>query len=79
MNLFKYFTNKIEIRANSYPLRLVNSFSICLTLLCFFTISALGFSKQARDKLKKAGCETRTIMKELMNKFDYLLKDYEIP
>ncbi len=28
-------------------------------------ISALGFSKQARDKLKKAGCETRTIKQEI--------------
>ena len=29
------------------------------------TISALGFSKQAKEKLKKAGCETRTIIKEI--------------
>lgn len=29
------------------------------------TISALGFSEQARDKLKKAGCETKTIRHEI--------------
>lgn len=29
------------------------------------TISALSFSEQARDKLKKAGCEIRTINQEI--------------
>ncbi len=29
------------------------------------SIAALGFSKQAKEKLKKAGCETKTILKEL--------------
>ena len=29
------------------------------------TISALGFSKQAKEKLKKAGCEIKTIRQEI--------------
>ena len=29
------------------------------------TISALGFSEQARNKLKKAGCEIKTIRQEI--------------
>lgn len=29
------------------------------------SISALGFSEQAREKLKKAGCEIRTIKQEI--------------
>jgi large subunit ribosomal protein L18e len=29
------------------------------------TISALGFSESAKEKLKKAGCETKTIKKEI--------------
>jgi large subunit ribosomal protein L18e len=31
------------------------------------SISALGFSKQAEEKLKKAGCEIKTIIKDLEN------------
>jgi len=29
------------------------------------TVAALGFSEQAREKLKKAGCEIRTIKQEI--------------
>jgi large subunit ribosomal protein L18e len=29
------------------------------------SISALGFSEQAREKLKKAGCEIKTILEEI--------------
>lgn len=29
------------------------------------TIAALGFSEQAKEKLKKAGCEVRTIKQEI--------------
>ncbi len=29
------------------------------------SVSALGFSEQAKEKLKKAGCETKTIFEEL--------------
>jgi len=30
-----------------------------------FSVSALGFSEQAREKLKKAGCEVKTIKEEI--------------
>jgi large subunit ribosomal protein L18e len=29
------------------------------------SVIALGFSKQAREKLKKAGCETKELLKEI--------------
>ncbi|VVB78705.1 50S ribosomal protein L18e [uncultured archaeon] len=29
------------------------------------TVSALGFSEQAKEKLTKAGCEAKTILKEI--------------
>jgi len=31
------------------------------------TIAALGFSEQAKEKLKKAGCEIKTIKQEIEN------------
>lgn len=31
------------------------------------SISALGFSKQAEEKLKKAGCEVKTVIKDIEN------------
>jgi large subunit ribosomal protein L18e len=30
-----------------------------------FSVAALGFSEQARDKLKKAGCEMKDIIEEI--------------
>jgi len=30
-----------------------------------FSVSALGFSEQAREKLKKAGCDVKTIKQEI--------------